>query len=215
MYKTPEILTDLIRENPLLEFGLAYRLFNLSQLAKYLHPIVETRAKRDVRPQTIVTALSRLQSQKIKRAPKAQDFHVDNVSVTSGLGTRTYHNSPEVRAKLSKIMEVSHAKKAFFHHTESTHEITIFYDASQIGDIKIFLPFQTKYTNENITCVTVRFGEHLFHVPGLLFSLMQKINLQNVNIIDISSTFTEFNFYVDQKDTKITFETLYDSFIRK
>ncbi len=215
MYKTPEILTDLIRENPLLEFGLAYRLFNLSQLAKYLHPMVEARAKRDVRPETIVTALSRLQTHKIKQAPQAQDFRVENVSVTSGLGTRTYHNTPEVRAQLSKLMERAHENNAFFHHTESTYEITIFYDQGTRNQLEKLLPFPTKYENETITCVGVRFGEELFHIPGLLFSLMQKINLQNVNIVDISSTFTEFNFYVDQADTKITFETLYDCFVRK
>ncbi len=43
--------------------------------------------------------------------------------------------------------------------------------------------------------------------------LLQRVALQNVNLIEISSTYTEIVFYVAEKDTRIVFDTLFHSFL--
>ncbi len=212
MKKIPDSVREMIHANQFLQFGLSYRLFNLTQLAKYLHPLVETRCQKEVKETAIVTALSRIQKEKLVEAPDEKQFRVENVSVKSGLGTRTYFNRPDARAAVHRLAEEAHQRQLFFQYTESTHEITVFYERS-LGELVGKLGFEQKYVNDALACVGVRFSEELFHVPGLLFMLMQRISLQNINIIDISSTFTEFNFFVREDDVKIVFETLHDCFL--
>ena len=45
-----------------------------------------------------------------------------------------------------------------------------------------------------------------------LYYILQQTTLQNINIIEISSTFTEIVLYVEEQDTKLTFDTVYESF---
>jgi pyridoxine 5'-phosphate synthase PdxJ len=59
--KTSEALEQVIAGNPFLQFGLAHRLYNLSELAKIVQPIVEVRIGKTVQRTALVTGLSRLQ----------------------------------------------------------------------------------------------------------------------------------------------------------
>ena len=47
----------------------------------------------------------------------------------------------------------------------------------------------------------------------MLYMLLQRVTLQNVNLIEIISTYTEIVFYVDERDTQTVFDTLFQSFL--
>lgn len=213
MIKIPDSIRAIITGNHFLQFGLSYRLFNLTQLAQYLKPLVETRCQKSVQPTAIVTALGRLQKNMMSEAPNEKNFTVDNISVKSGLATKTFFNTPETRTAIHKLAEDMHAQKRFYQYTESTHEISLFFERKTADLVSNKLPFSVKYQNQAIACVGISFSEELFEQPGLLYVLMQRITLQNINLIDISSTFTEFNFFVRDEDVKIVFETLHDCFL--
>lgn len=213
MLKIPDSIRDIVNGNHFLQFGLSYRLFNLTQLATYIKPLVETRCQKSVQPTAIVTALGRIQKNMMDEAPQETQFTVDNISVKSGLATRTFPNRPEVRAAIHRLAETVHQRKLFYQYTESTHEISLFYERSIADLVATQLNFETKYANDQAACVGISFSEELFEQPGLLYVLMQRITLQNINLIDISSTYTEFNFFVRDEDVKIVFETLHDCFL--
>jgi aspartokinase len=213
MIKIPDSIRDIVTGNHFLQFGLSYRLFNLTQLAKYIQPLVETRCQKSVQSTAIVTALGRLQKNMMSEAPSEKKFTVDNISVKSGLATRTFYNRPEVRTAIHRLAEDVHKRQLFYQYTETTHEISLFYERSMSDTINKELSFETKYSNDRVACVGISFSEELFEQPGLLYVLMQRITLQNINLIDISSTFTEFNFFVRDEDVKIVFETLHDCFL--
>ncbi|MCB1808441.1 MAG: hypothetical protein KDJ99_25805, partial [Candidatus Competibacteraceae bacterium] len=61
--------------------------------------------------------------------------------------------------------------------------------------------------------VGVQFGTHYADVPGMLYTLLQRVALQNVNLIEISSTYTEIVFFIAEEDTRIVFDTLFQSFV--
>ena len=49
----------------------------------------------------------------------------------------------------------------------------------------------------------------------MLYMLLQRVALQNVNLIEITSTYTEIVFYIDQRDTQTVFDTFFESFLVK
>ncbi|MEZ5590063.1 MAG: hypothetical protein R3F53_04905 [Gammaproteobacteria bacterium] len=46
----------------------------------------------------------------------------------------------------------------------------------------------------------------------MLYTLLQRVALQNVNLIEISSTYTEIVFFIAEK-IRIVFDTLFQSFV--
>jgi len=71
-----------------------------------------------------------------------------------------------------------------------------------------------KFKSPNISGVSIKFNEKYSEIPGLLYYIIQQITLQNINIIEISSTFTELIIYVEKKDTRLAFDTIYNRFMK-
>ena len=66
--------------------------------------------------------------------------------------------------------------------------------------------------NDEVAAVTARFPERHIDAPGILYALMQRVTLQNINLIEITSTYTEISFFVAQADARLLFDTFFESF---
>lgn len=207
-------LRQLVDANPFLAFGLSHRLFNLTQLAQYLCPLVEARTQKAIKPTALVTALSRLQKELRVDDGGAQPFRIDKLVITPDLATATYYKNQDVHERIGRVSTRVRADHGLFHFTESTSEISVFFERSFLSILQHHVPERPRYLNTSLACVGVRFGEEQVERPGLLFALFQRIYLQNINLFDISSTYTELNFYVHRDQVKLVFETLHDSFLR-
>jgi hypothetical protein len=213
MIKISDEIREIISRNPFLEFGMAYRLFNLTQLAKFIKPLIEVRTQKEVQPTAILMSLSRILKVSEKVAPQINDFKIENIAINSNLTTMTFAKSDQILAEIDKLGLRIREKNGFWSITQSSSEITIFFENTFLDLAKDILTESTKYENNEISCIGVRFSEKYFEIPGILYALMQKITLQNINLIEITSTYTEFNFYAKQEDVKLTFETLHDYFL--
>ncbi|MCP4606727.1 MAG: hypothetical protein GY847_40500, partial [Proteobacteria bacterium] len=45
--------------------------------------------------------------------------------------------------------------------------------------------------------------------------LIQQVALQNINVIEVASTATEFNVYVRSKDVRLAFDSIYQRFSKR
>lgn len=206
-------LCDLVDANPFLAFGLSNRLFNLTQLAYYLCPLVEARTQKSIKPTALVTALSRLQKEMLVDGEPTNPYRIDKLIITPDLATATYYKNQDVHERIGRVSTLVREEKGLFHFTESTSEISVFFERSFLRLLQHHVPEQPRYINTALACVGVRFGAEQVEQPGLLFALFQRIYLQNINLFDISSTYTELNFYVHRDQVKLVFETLHDSFL--
>lgn len=213
MIRISEALRDTIKGNPFLEFGVHYGLFNLTQLARYLQPMIEARAKKDVQVSAITMNLSRLQQDLRATTPAPERFEIENVTIHSGLSTVSYARSPEVHAGLHHVYDRIHRANGFCCLSQGLHEITAIVESH-------FRPWLAKrirqkpvYSHDNLASVGVQFDDRYAEIPGMLYMLLQRVTLQNVNLIEIISTYTEIVFYVDERDTQTVFDTLFQSFL--
>lgn len=214
LMKTTVALQALVDAHPFLAFGLSHRLFNLTQLAHYLCPLVEARAQKSIKPTALVTALSRLQKQLLLPSGDAPMFRIEKLSITADLATATYYKNQLVHDRIGQVSTHIRDQNGLFHFTESTNEISVFLERSFLDVLMQQVPEKPRYLNTKLACVGVRFGAEHVERPGLLFALFQRIYLQNINIVDISSTYTELNFYIHREHLKLVFETLHDCFLR-
>ena len=82
-------------------------------------------------------------------------------------------------------------------------------------DIEKKITENPKFTNHEIASVNVKFDEKYLEVPGMLFLVLQKLTLQNINLIELASTCTEFILYIEEKNVRLAFNTLHQAFRRK
>lgn len=138
-----------------------------------------------------------------------------NISVRSDLCSMTFYRTPQVFTKLQELYGDIYKKNGFIAINQGTNEITLIADASAVTTIKEVIKNTPKYVRANLVALEMQFDEKYTDIPGLIYHVIQCITLQAINISEISSTYTSLIIFIDQKDTKIAFDTLYKSFIEK
>jgi len=212
MITISEALQQIVQGNPFLEFGFRHDLFNLTKLARFLRPQVEARTQKDVQETALTMALSRSRRAAAPAAEVKTPQILESITVQSGLAVCTYARSPALHTRLAEVYQRVHARNEFCNLSLGMRQVTIILDARLIGWLDKAVPQPFLYRNQDVAAVTVRFPEHHIDVPGILYALMQRVTLQNVNIIEISSTYTEITFFVPQADVRLVFDTFYACF---
>jgi aspartokinase len=213
MRKISDVLSEIILQNPILEFGTSYELFNLTQLAKFLKPMVEARSQKGVQTSALVMNLSRWKKQHRHHSILKQQFVLKNISIYTEICTWTFAASPRTTQEIQKCYQKIQSQNGFFSIAETSHEITVCVEKKFETLISSTISESSKYENLELSCLDVLFDDQFTTVPGLLFTLLQKLAFQNINIIEIASTYTGLSFYLNKKDARLAFETLHDSFM--
>ena len=212
MIRISEVIKEIVAENPVLQLGLHEGLFNLTQLAQYIKPMIEVRAKKELSTSAIVMTLSRMQREIKDQHIDRTRFRIENIVVNSRLMTCTYTKTPEAQSAMQKLHEEIQKQGGYMTLSEGTSQITLITDDANEEKMLEIMPGKPLFTRRNVASIGVIFHKDYLSFPGMLYILLQQIALQNINVIEIASTFTEFVIYIDEGDTKIAFDTLYGLF---
>ncbi len=213
MITVSSALRDLIQKNNFLEFGLSEGILNLSSTAEWLKPLIEMRTKKEVSKSSILMALSRLAIQKKKIKPGLQRFPLDGINVKSGLTELTYQNTAANRAAILHFMNKRHGQAGHITSSFGTHEITIILPSDNALSLKESIPEKPTFEKSGLTALCIEFDAHYVEAPYLLYYLIQQITLQNINVWEMTSTYTEVIFYIEERDVKLAFDTIYSQFL--
>lgn len=203
-------LKNIISNNPILQFGLRKRIFNLSQLARMLVPQVAARSKKEVSESALLMALSRLQGAMPKRDSDLSELKIsiDNINITSNLCALSFANTVEVHRGLNAIYTKILKRGGFMTITHGIREIRVIVDRSELEDLKASLRERPLMVHTNLASLGVSFRKNYLNTPGFFFFFFQQLYFQNVNIIEIASTANELLIYVDEKDVRLGVDTL-------
>lgn len=215
MLRLADVIEDVCLGNPLLQFGLQHRLLNLSQVAAYIQPLLEVKAKKEVQTQTILMALSRLQKRMKKTSTEREDFRIKHLFIQSNLITNTFAKTPAIHSAAQEVYAQIQAKKGFIAISESIGEITLITEDQYESLIHDLIKAKPKFSHSHLSSIGVTFDEKYTTIPGFIYIILQQLLLLHINVIEITSTFTEIVLYIDEKDTKMAFEALHRLFVRK
>ncbi len=212
MLKIKDSIKELIENNSFFNFGIYYKLLNLTKVAKFIKPHIEAKTKKRVTENAILMSLSRIQSE-TKRKIKDSEFKIENMIIHSDLCTMTFYNTKDTHQKINRLYAGVLNEKGFMTITEGSNEITIIFENRFLSKIKSELHEKPKYSKEKISSICIKFNEKYMKIPGLLYLILQQIALQNLNIIELNSTETEIILYLETKDIKYAFDIIYNKFI--
>jgi len=213
MIKIQDALSELISKDSFLQFGISNRLFNLTRLSTFLKPLLEVRVKKSIKQQALLMSLSRTSSRFRKVVRGIEDYKAESITIISSLLIVTYPNNPRIHTLLNQLYKEVLDQKGYITITEGNHEITLIIEYKLKELVLKVIEEKPKYYNQEISGVGIRFAEKYSDIPGFLNAVLQQMTLQGINIIEISSTFTELILYIDSRDTKIAFDTVYERFL--
>jgi aspartokinase len=213
MRRISAVIQQILQGNPFIQFGFYHRLFNLTQLALYLQPLIEARTQKAVQVSAITMNLSRLQRRLTTDSPIVNSFHIDHLTIHSGLCTLTYHKNSDTYRKINELYKRIQKENGYSSIAQGMREITVIIESAFLPLLQEMIKQAPVYQHMHLASVGVQFDRRYAKIPGLLYTLLQRVTLQNINLIEISSTYTEIVFYVDEKDTRTVFDTLFQSFL--
>ena len=214
MIKASDALQEIVEANPLLHFGLREKLLNLSQLARFVHPLLEARTKKELQVQSIVMALSRLQ-QNYQKTPsqKRLQFKLKNIALHSELMIVTFQKTKETTRGLQTLYAKILSASGFITITEGVSEVTVIVEEVHEETVEKIIQAKPFHKRKKLASLGLRFDESYLQLPGLFHFIFQQLYLQNINIAEIASTTTELIIYLDEKDVQLAFDTLYRRFV--
>lgn len=207
-------LEQQILENSFLQFGLGNGLFNLSQLARFLKVDLQSRIGRDLSESSLVMALSRA-SRSLRRESRVLDrVELRNIQVSSNLAILTYEMSQSFRPQIAEIARDLQSRRKHISFAQGLSQVTLFVERDEVQNVERRLsikPIQAHYT---VAVIGARLDSTAIHTPGFFFAIFQQLYIQKINVLEISSTSSELLIYVEEKDLRQAFDTLYNRFAK-
>ena len=215
MLRLNDALVHVLERSPALQFGLAERLFNLTQLARFVRPLVEARTKKEISTSALVMALSRLNRSPVKTRHAPGRMRIENLAVSSGLTVVTLFRTPDTHRAVNTFYTRLKKVDAYLTITEGSNEITVIFPSEHRTLLKELVPLPWRHVREDIASLGVRFHHRYLEVPGFLYQIMQQLALQSINIVELASTATEIIVYLDDRDVRLAFDTLMRAFVER
>ena len=190
------IVESEIRKKPFLEEALHRGLINHAALADSLIPTVEKELRTNVTFSAVNMAVRRF-------AEKAS---------TNTRKLRLFDDSTDITLK-SDLVEICvdknksplppmHARQGdFLAITQGLHEATIITSKRNKDSVQKQLPRGAiRKVISDLSAVTITLPEHSIEGPGLFYTLSKEFFWENINIIEIISTYTEVTLIVHTDD---------------
>lgn len=216
MLKISDAVRDLITGHPFLSFGFQHKLLNLSQVARFLKPQIEARTQKEVQESAVLMSISRLQNKLAdEQTVELPDFFLDKVSIHSDLCSLTLRKSEASHKALNKLFTMIQQQGGFLTITEGMSEITVILENEHYEEAREWLMEKPILENRMIASVTAKFSKRYLNTPGLLYRILHQVTMQNINLVEVASTATEFSIFIHQDDVELAFDSLYRVFIRR
>lgn len=214
--KIPEALQVIISSTPSLEFGIAHNLFNQTQLAKYLHPLVVARVGKEVSIPALSMALSRLSPGLPKNArQKIERFKFKNLVIQPGLVIFSLKKDAETHRQVNQLYGRASKNRSHFGVSEGLNQVTVIVDEHEMEAAQSIFDSKSLLKPIRASSVSMSFDPKYLSTPGFLYIVLQQIALQGINILELSSTATELILYVGPDEVTLAFDTLYQRFMKR
>jgi aspartokinase len=203
-----KVVSKIIESDVALQDALRRGYGNFSAIARIIKPKVEEMMQRDVKLQSIITA--------VKRAKGSYGRFFDNVKeviAKSIINVRTdvvKLSIEKTRRSLATIRNLlAEYQEEFLQVSESISAITIVFDQKLFNEIRsIFKKEDILEEKTNLAAIIVRSPKEIAETPGCIATFYNQLSRRQINIDDTTSCFTDTIMVVKMEDVGAAFSAL-------
>ncbi len=198
---------EVVAEYPYIENYLSKKLVNYRALARDIRPRVATKIGREVNIQSIVTALRRLSYDK-----DSKKEHVDDILSKSEISLR--YDLALITVELTRYI---HGKILELHRNtgddgylllQGLESLTIVVKDSHLGFLEKLFKNSILKKIENLAGIVVKSPEDITDTPGVITRLTSLLSAENINIVEMMSSYSETFLLVEEGDALACIEAI-------
>ena len=211
MVTVSHLVEKIIEQKPFIQEALSNGIINNAALADQMLPEIEKELKKKVKFSAVNMAIRRL-SEKLEQSfiSKAKFDKNSDITLKSNLIEITVYKmeySQEYIQELYSLVDIKGGD--FLTITQGLHELMIITNEKYEKKILEMFPNKLiKKSIKNLSSITINIPEESIETIGLFYIVTRALNWENINIVDIVSTFTEMTFIIKEEDTARSFNVL-------
>lgn len=196
---------EIVSKDYVLSFGLQNRILNLTQVARFLQKSVEQQCNDSVSIDAIVMALSRLQQDYVEFAVPSR-LKIDEFSVKKDLALISLLKTKRNLQMILKLKLYALQNDMFYSVAESMNEISLVIDKSLVCMFESYDFDMVNFIQKNVSAYMIKIPKDYLEIPGVFQYFVQRFTLNQINILEVSSTYTELIFYIDSNDLNLVID---------
>ncbi len=196
---------EIVSKDYVLSFGLQNRILNLTQVARFLQKSVEQQCNDSVSIDAIVMALSRLQQDYVEFAVPNR-LKIDEFSVKKDLALISLLKTKRNLQMILKLKLYALQNDMFYSVAESMNEISLVIDKSLVCMFESYDFDMVNFIQKNVSAYMIKIPKDYLEIPGVFQYFVQRFTLNQINILEVSSTYTELIFYIDSNDLNLVID---------
>jgi len=211
MLRVSDVVEDEVRRAPFLEAALGDGIINHSALARRLRPAVERRLLRKVSVAAVMMAVRRLEPEVSRRMGGRRSMPaVGDLTLRSNLMEFTFRTSATLRASHRRFLgRLAHAPDGFVTYTQGVSQVMLIVSASLERAVEEAFEGEFRVaTLRNLSALVLRLAPTVVKTPGAYYRILKQLAWQEINVIDVVSTYTEFTIILDDAQVNAAFAAL-------
>lgn len=201
----------IIQGKPFLQEALIRGIVNVAALAEEITSEVEQEMGQKVKFSAVMMAIRRLGEKLEKTVINRARFDKNSdINVRSDLYEITVKKVPGIQTKISKLYElINTIETDILTVTQGFNEITLITNKRNKPKLrKVFKSIEIKSEIDDIASITINIPVEAIESVGLFYIATKALTWENINAIEVVSTFTELTFIIKEKDAAKAFDTL-------
>lgn len=198
----------IIEKWPFIKQGLDLDILNLSSLARYLRPSIESDIGERISEAAVLMALRRYQAKsRPAKVTYPKDF-LGDMSLRGGLSDLTYTNTPTLSRRVARLGEHLNPQ-LYFTVSRGLLQTSVIVHDDVVDAVERILSkerCETKVTG--LTAITLHLKPGHDEIAGILAYPLNLLAWHGITIIELVSTFDELNIVLYDKDVEEAFRTL-------
>jgi len=208
MISIQQALKEIISDSPFLEDGIYNWYINFSSFSEYIKPRIEQITKKKVTISSIKMWLTKY-SKNAKKTIKYKNFNTEDFYIKKNIEILYLEKNKKTLELIKNIYNNDFKKENYLAIISWWKEISIIFDSKIKNDLENFIQKKDiKIHLENLSLIWMYFDEEKINENWLIYTLVKKLNFNQINLIELVSNFTEIAFIVEKKDLKKSLEVL-------
>ena len=212
MVTVSHLVKKIVERKPFLEEALARRLISYAALANSLKPEIEKELGKKIKPAAIMMAIRRLSDEleeSIVRKPAIR-FKESDLTIKSGLFEITALKSDSIIYNIKRLYDLMNFSRGdFLAIVHGLHEVSIISNTKNKEKIERVFAEETKIKIvERLSSLTIKLPPEAVDTIGYFYVITKALNWENINIVEIVSTYTEMTFIIKEQDVPRAFSAI-------
>ncbi|PIY70592.1 aspartate kinase [Candidatus Roizmanbacteria bacterium CG_4_10_14_0_8_um_filter_36_36] len=210
MITIPQVVEEIIQRQPFLIDMINDGLINHSSLARKIKPEIEEKLYKTVQLGAVVMALKRLKKNLKTKLIIKLPFSNPDILVRSNLMEITAPTKTLNKVKyISRLHSIANEDNLFFAITEGVVETTIITSRDLKKELLKVIDVDNVIAQyQQLSAITIKLNKETVTTPGAYYQILKILAWENINVIEIVSTYTEVTIILDDKDVDRAFSVL-------